>query len=124
MAGRRFAPHYPRMADMVTKIKWALIAAALAWALVNAAGLVMAVRVGEPIHALVHFIAVAGLVGGAFYLKRSIRRKPATATHTPPETHVLVDEVHRLQRELDEAQRGRDFAEQLLNKKADPPDLR
>jgi hypothetical protein len=108
---------------MITKIKWALIAAALAWSLINAAGLVMAARVGEPMHALVHLVAIVGLTGAAYFLKRSIRGKPSAAIHTPPETHILADEVHRLQRELDEAQRGRDFAEQLLNKKTDRPDV-
>ena len=108
---------------MITKIKWALIAAALAWSLINAAGLVMAARVGEPMHALVHLVAIVGLTGAAYFLKRSIRSKPSAAIHTPPETHILADEVHRLQRELDEAQRGRDFAEQLLNKKTDRPDV-
>jgi hypothetical protein len=111
------------MASMITKIKWALIAAALAWSLINAAGLVMAARMGEPIHALVHLVAVVALVGAAYFLKRTIRTKSGPAIQTPPETHILADEVHRLQRELDEAQRGRDFAEQLLNKKTDRPDV-
>src|SRR5688572_27686464 len=108
---------------MITKIKWALIAAALAWSLVNAAGLVMAARVGEPMHALVHLVAIVGLTGAAYFLKRSTRGRPPPSIHTPPETHILAAEVHRRQRELDEAQRGRDFAEQLLNKKTDRPDV-
>ena len=110
------------MTTMMTKIKWALIAAALAWSLINAAGLVMAARMGEMMHALVHLAAIVGLTGAAYFLKRTIRTKPVSAIHTPPETHILADEVHRLQRELDEAQRGRDFAEQLLKKKTDRPD--
>jgi hypothetical protein len=106
----------------MTKVKWVLIAVALAWALVNAAGLVMAVAEREPIHAGVHLVVAVGLVIGAYMLKRTIRPKPSAQVSAGPSPHVLTDEIDRLQRELDEAQRGRDFAEQLLKKRADPPD--
>ena len=100
--------------------KTALFAVAIGWIMVNAAGLVMATAAGEPGHAGVH-IVVAGALAVAAWFLRPGRQKPKAAIMPPPRVEALTDEIDRLQRELDEAQRGRDFAEQLLQRRPDPP---
>ena len=103
-------------------IKKFFFAVAIAWLLVNLAGLGIAARDGEPGHAGVHLLIAAALGVVAWYL-RPRRRKATPEIQPAPPLATLTDEIDRLQRELDEAQRGRDFAEDLLHRR-NPPDAR
>src|SRR5690349_24011475 len=101
-------------------IRRILAAVALAWVAVNAAGLVIALRNREGMHSLTHAVLVVVLAGAAAWLWRK-PHAPQSIALPDARVDMLHDEINHLQRELDEAKQGRDFAEQLLatKRKAD-----
>jgi hypothetical protein len=92
--------------------RW-LAAAAVAWALVNLGGMGFALVQGEMMHGGVHGALAVVLAVAAGWLWR----KPASPQREI-RVDMLEDEVSDLQRQLNEAQQGRDFAEQLLAQRA------
>ena len=99
-----------------------LFAVAIGWVLVNAWGLVYAVAVGEAPHAGVHILLLLASAVAARFLWRwrpGKKQRPAEIASAPTDM-LLTDEIDRLQRELDEAQKSRDFAEELLRKRQGP----
>lgn len=70
-------------------------------------------------HSVVHVMVTVFLAIAAYFLMPR-RGKPRPETAATPPTALLADEIDRLQRELDEAQKSRDFAEELLRKRQGP----
>lgn len=100
-------------------IKLLFFASALAWMLVNLAGIVGALLTdGSTMHIGAHiFFAIACAVV-AWFLRP--RRQPAAAIRDdddPRRLELLESELSDLQRKLDEQQRSLEFTEQLLAKK-------
>ena len=108
--------------DFKTLVKGFLFAAAIGWALLNIAGLFMALGQGAGFaHLGTHIVLAIGLLIAAYFL-RPWKRRPAPiqpAIGGDKRIEVLESEVSDLQRQLNETQRGLDFAEQLL--KQQPP---
>jgi uncharacterized small protein (DUF1192 family) len=102
-------------------IRVALILAAIGWVVVNAWGLIYAVAVGEGPHAGVHIVllAASAVAAAALWRWKPKKKQPAEVT-AGTRNELLADEIDRLQRELDEARKGRDFAEELLRQRPDP----
>ena len=92
--------------------RW-LAAAAVAWALVNLVGMGFALMQGEMAHAGVHGVLTVVLSVAAGWLWRKPRSPQREAR-----VDMLEEEVSDLQRQLNEAQESRDFAEQLLAQRA------
>jgi hypothetical protein len=98
-----------------------LIAVAIGWVIINAWGLIYAVAVDEAPHAGIHILLLlAAAVAARFLWRWKPGKKPQPAQVAGPRTDILADEIDRLQRELDEAQKSRDFAEELLRKRPGP----
>ena len=90
-------------------LKRILAAVAVAWAIVNLAGLGFAVAASEGMHASLHGVLALVFGVGAVWLWRDPN---ANKRHVRVE--VLEDEVSDLQKQLSDAQQGLEFAEQLL----------
>jgi hypothetical protein len=93
-------------------LKRVLFPVAIAWAVVNVAGLVWAAVSGEPMHATIHAALAVAFGYGAVRLRHTPERREDVSR-----IEVLEDEISKLQRELTEKQEGLDFAEQLLAKR-------
>ena len=109
--------------DFKTLVKGFLFAAAIGWALLNIAGLFMALGQGAGIaHLSTHIVLAVGLSIVAFFLRPWKRpREPVERTIAGDKRiEVLESEVSDLQRQLNETQRGLDFTEQLLKQQPPP----
>lgn len=84
---------------------------AIVLSIVNAAGLIMAVAAGEPMHALGHIVAAVLL---ARWLRRMRGSDDAARLESPSQIEALETEVDSLRRELTEAQERLDFAERMM----------
>ena len=106
---------------MVLNFRRILFPVAIAWALVNLAGLGWAVAMGEGMHGGMH--AALAVAFGWWAVRLRPSRDPKAA-QDPMERDkrvaVLEDEVSELQRRLSETQEGLNFTEQLLAKRPQP----
>ena len=104
---------------MIRIIKLALFIGAVGWALINIAGIPMALASGgSAAHLAVHVVLAVVFSGAAWLLRpRFGRSAPVAHASGDARVDVLEDEVSDLQRQIDEAQRGLEFTEQLLKQR-------
>ena len=107
-----------------TTIKWILFAVAVAWTVINVAGLGMAVAAGEPWHGTIHAVLALGFGYAALRLRQPWRKQKERELEADPLIYELEDEISELRKELSRTQEGLDFAEQLLVKKVPKPEKR
>jgi hypothetical protein len=96
-------------------VRKALYPIALAWVALNVGGIGYAAYTAEPVHAMVHGVLALAFGLWAVWLRQNRRAEPARDVRL----EVLEDEVSELQRELDQTRQGLDFAERLLEQRAD-----